>query len=154
VGTALLGANPESEAMSKENNPFERKDFFGQVIEEYSELSDDEADRLTLDQLRDGAPISPCHGTSSTTSFLNQRSKRQRCESCSKSGYTANAPDREHEEEEYLLRAERTGIADEGNIKLDRLPLCESRISTTATTTGGRRPRTADIESGAGVSSL
>jgi hypothetical protein len=37
VGTALLGANPESEAMSKENNPFERKDFFGQVMEEYSE---------------------------------------------------------------------------------------------------------------------
>ena len=113
-------------AMSEQNNPFGREDFRGEVVEEYSELTEDEADRLTLDHLRANGSdlILPRHIVHHL--YFDSLTEREIAAKAVRAiGYVASTPDKEQQEESYLLRAERTGLADEVSIRNDRLTLSE-----------------------------
>jgi len=112
--------------MVKENNPFLRKDFQGQVVEEYSELTEDESDRLTLDHLRaSGSDLTLPRHIVHHLYFDSAIERDQAAKDVRDGGYRVNAPDRGQPKESYLLRAERTGLADEESIRRDRITLGE-----------------------------
>lgn len=108
------------------SNPFHRKDFKGEAIKGYSGTTEDEADRLVLDELRvRGADLSlPRHIVHHL--WFDAATQREQAAAVTQGhGYDVGLPDQENAEEPFLLRAERTGIAKEATLRTDRLVLSD-----------------------------
>ncbi len=112
--------------MTDESNPFRRQDFKGEVIADYSELTEAEADILTLGELRArGSDLSrPRHivhhlwfGAAGDREFAGAVIQSR--------GYDVILAPMENTEASLLLRAERNGIADEIKLREDRLVLSD-----------------------------